>query len=113
MGRDVALPARVESEVWPRLAGFVLLKTSLFMRSNAQGFWGPHPAYALLPVLAIIGVSGWVWFANRGPLPDAARVAVTAMKPLGGAAADPAEMPIEVRYGVPTERTLHLWAPAA
>ncbi|MCE9631913.1 MAG: hypothetical protein K8S94_14510 [Planctomycetia bacterium] len=83
------------------------------MRSSTPGFWGPHPLHAILPVLAIIGFSGWVWFANRGPLADTARMAVTALKPIDGTAADPAELPIEVRYGVPTERTLHLWAPPA
>ncbi len=79
------------------------------MRSSPSKLRGPHPVHAVVPVLAAIVFSGWVWFADRGPLADSARLAVTAMKPVEGAAAAPADLPIEVCYGVPTERTLHLW----
>jgi hypothetical protein len=80
------------------------------MRLPVNSTWGPHPIHALLPAVVMLAFSGWVWFANRGPLP-ALPVAVVALRPVDGTAAA-TEMPIEVRYGVPTERTLHLWAPA-
>jgi hypothetical protein len=82
------------------------------MRLSASQTWGPHPLFAILPVVAMLGCSGWIWLANRGPLPAPSEVAIVALKPVTGLSAEPAELPIEVRYGVPTERTLHLWAPA-
>ncbi len=80
------------------------------MRSPANDAWGPRPMFAVLPAVALLAFSGWVWFANRGPLPSAP-VTVVALKPLDGAIAG-TDLPIEVRYGVPTEPTLPLWVPA-
>jgi hypothetical protein len=65
--------------------------------------------FALLPAAAILAFSGWVWFANRGPLPTAP-VKVVALKPVDGFT--PPDLPIEIRYGVPTAPTLPLWVPA-
>jgi hypothetical protein len=72
---------------------------------------GPHPKYAIVPVLAVLAVVGWVAAKNPGPVEVPAGTWVTAMKPVEGSDTAPPspELPIEVRYGVPTEKTLHLW----
>ena len=77
------------------------------MHADRNGTWGPHPGYALLPALAILGFCGWILSRNQGPIAPPSGTAVTAMKPIEGA--DGGEMPIEVRYGVPTEATAYLW----
>jgi hypothetical protein len=81
------------------------------MRSPASiRTWGPSPLYAVPAVVVAIGAAGWAWSANRGPLPAPSAVEVTAMKPVAGDLA--AELPLaEVAFGVPSERTLHLWRP--
>lgn len=89
------------------------------MHSSSRPTWGPRPAYAVAPAIAACGIAAWVWSTSRDsqrdsqPTPSA--VAITAMKPVDGDVAPAAPLPIEVVYGVPSERTLHLWtaAPAA
>lgn len=81
------------------------------MGTTMSSIWGPHPKYAILPVMLVLGVIGWVAAKNPGPIERPATQKVTAMKPIEGAEAAAQPLPIEVRYGVPTERTLHLWSP--
>lgn len=71
--------------------------------------WGPHPKYALLPLLLVLGVVGWVAYKNPEAFQSSTATRVTAMKPVEGGEAAVSEMPIAVRYGVPTEQTVHLW----
>ena len=79
------------------------------MGNHQAGIWGPPPKYAVLPVLLVLGVVGWVAAKNPGPIAAATAQKVTAMKPVEGAQAETQELPTEVLYGVPTERTLPLW----
>jgi hypothetical protein len=79
------------------------------MGNHQAGIWGPHPKYAVLPVILVLGVVGWVAAKNPGPIAAATAEKVTAMKPIEGEHAGTQELPMEVVYGVPTERTLHLW----
>lgn len=79
------------------------------MSNHLAGVWGPHPKYAVLPVLLVMGVVGWVAAKNPGPIAVPTAQKVTAMKPVEGTQAITQELPTEVLYGVPTERTLHLW----
>ena len=79
------------------------------MGNYRADIWGPHPKYAVLPVLLVLGVVGWVAAKNPGPIAAPTAQKVTVMKPIAGAQADTQELPTEVLYGVPTERTLHLW----
>ena len=79
------------------------------MTSYRANNWGPHPKHALLPLLLVLGVVGWVAYKNPEPLQSSTATKVTAMKPVEGGEAVVNELPIEVRYGVPTEQTLHLW----
>ncbi len=78
------------------------------MHADRNGTWGPHPGYALLPALAILGACGWLLSRNQEPIAPSG-TAVTAMKPVEGSVAALGEMPIEVRYGVPTAATAYLW----
>jgi len=102
------------------------------------GLLGPHPKYAVVPMLLAFGLLGWI--AANNPAPSAAAasaadaVAVMAMKPIEGrdeapaASASPdasvapdadragmirtaAGLPVEVLYGVPSAATMHLWSP--
>lgn len=79
------------------------------MTSYRGNNWGPHPKHALLPLLLVLGVVGWVAYKNPGSLQSSTATKVTAMKPVEGGETAVNELPIEVRYGVPTEQTLHLW----
>jgi hypothetical protein len=79
------------------------------MENHPAGIWGPHPKYAVLPLVLVLGVVGWVAAENPGPIAAATAQRVTAMKPIGGSPAAAQDLPTEVLYGVPTERTLHLW----
>lgn len=82
------------------------------MHSSSSSTWGLRPAYAVAPAIAAFGIAAWVWSASRDSQPAPSAVAVTALKPVDGELAPTAPLPIEVVYGVPSERTLHLWAPA-
>jgi len=64
-----------------------------------------------VPVLAVLAVVGWVAVKSPGPVEVQTGTPVTVMKPVEGTDLAPpsADMPIEVRYGVPSEGTLHLW----
>jgi len=77
-----------------------------------SGFWGPRPQWALLPVLVVAGI---VVSVARGPVVVTARRPVDTdapmdVSPRGAGDSSPAEMPIEVRYGVPSLRTAGLWS---
>jgi len=76
---------------------------------STRGSWGPHPKYAILPVSAVLSVIAWVAIQNPAPVANPTAQKITVMKPIDGIAVGTTQMPIEVRYGVPTERTLHLW----
>jgi len=80
------------------------------MGTTMSNIWGPHPKYAVLPVLLVVGVVGWVAAKNPGPIAALTAKKVTAMKPVEGTQASMQELPIQVVYGVPTEQTLHLWS---
>lgn len=82
--------------------------------SNApwnNAHWGPQPKYAILPVAAVL-LGSWIAVGSVPPVEQ-----VTVMKPLPdgavAAGANPVsadgDIAIEVRYGVPTPRTIHLW----
>jgi hypothetical protein len=80
------------------------------------GFFGPHPKYAVLPVCILLGVIGWAVSSPAGG--QSQGQTVVALKPVEGEEqAGPAPLlgagglPIEVIYGVPSGRTLHLWEP--
>jgi hypothetical protein len=60
-------------------------------------------------VFLVLGVVGWVAAKNPGPIAAPTAQKVTAMKPIEGSPVATQELPMEVVYGVPTERTLHLW----
>jgi len=86
------------------------------MPTFPPGFFGPHPKYAVLPVCILLALVGWG--VSRSDAGEAART-VVAMKPIAGEegalTALPlaaSGLPIEVIYGVPSGRTLHLWEPA-
>lgn len=79
------------------------------MTAYRGNIWGPHPKHAILPLLLVLGAVGWVAYKNFESVQSFTATKVTAMKPVEGAEAAVDELPIEVRYGVPTERTLHLW----
>ena len=79
------------------------------MAESTRGFWGPHPKYAILPVSAVLSVIAWVAIQNTDPIANPTAQQITVMKPIDGIAVGAPQMPIEARYGVPTERTLHLW----
>ena len=98
------------------------------MATFPTGFFGPHPKYAVVPVLLTLGMLGWIAANNPAPVASADALTVVAMKPVEGAgdaapAASPtpvspapvtlgsAEIPVEVLYGVPSARTMHLWSP--
>ena len=71
--------------------------------------WGPHPKHALLPLVLVLGVVGWVAYKNPEPVQSSTATKVTAMKPVEGGEVAAKGLPIEVRYGVPTGQTVHLW----
>ena len=73
--------------------------------------WGPHPKYAILPALCVLGVVGWLAYRYPEPIDSPRATAVTTMKPVEGTASAPvsATLPMEVLYGVPTVETMHLW----
>ena len=79
------------------------------MAESTRGFWGPHPKYAILLVSAVLSVIAWVAIQNPDPVANPTSQHKTVMKPIDGIAVGAPQMPIEARYGVPTERTLHLW----
>lgn len=67
--------------------------------------------YALLPVTAVACFLLGLATTLREPTPTLALDEVVAMKPVEGEENPPAfgKMPIEALYGVPSERTKHLW----
>ena len=79
------------------------------MAESTRGFWGPHPKYAILLVSAVLSVIAWVAIQNPDPVANPTAQQITVMKPIDGITVGAPQMPIEARYGVPTERTLHLW----
>jgi len=82
------------------------------MSSWNSNVWGPHPKHAVVPAIAVLAVVAWVAAKNPGPLQaSTGGTPVTVMKPVEGAtvALPRAEMPVEVRYGVPSQKNLHLW----
>ena len=87
----------------------LLLTSSSTMRSPATvRTWGPEPLFAVIPAFAAFGAAGWIWLATA----DAQRpseVRVTALRPTAAPDASPS-VPIEVSYGVPDEKTMHLWS---
>jgi hypothetical protein len=77
-----------------------------------SGFWGPRPQWALLPVLVMAGI---VVSVARGPVVVTARRPIDTdapadLSPKEAGDSSPADMPIEVRYGVPSPRTAGLWS---
>lgn len=77
--------------------------------------WGPPAVYAVIPVAAVL-FGSWIAVATIGAGPEAGTTTVLKPLPDGsfvepGSAADAfdAANAIEVRYGVPTPRTVHLW----
>lgn len=83
------------------------------MHASNRPTWGPSPMYAVVPVILAVGLAASVWAANGEPLPSPSGVAVTVLKPVHGAVAAVDTLPIDVVYGVPSERTIHLWRPVA
>lgn len=67
--------------------------------------------YALLPIAAIACFLFGLATSLREPAPTLAIDEVVAMKPVEGEENPPAftKVPIEALYGVPSERTKHLW----
>lgn len=67
--------------------------------------------YALLPITAVTCFLLGLATTLREPAPTLALDEVVAMKPVEGEENPPAfaKMPIEALYGVPSERTKHLW----
>jgi hypothetical protein len=97
------------------------------MMTISPGLLGPHPKYAVVPVLLVLGLLGWVAANNPAPpaAPEADAVAVVAMKPIEGGDEAPAApgadrarvirttagLPVEVLYGMPSAATMDLWSP--
>lgn len=69
--------------------------------------------YAILPVVCVACFLAGLATALLEPAPTLAISEVVAMKPVEGNDGQPvfAKMPIEAIYGVPSERTQHLWSP--
>jgi hypothetical protein len=67
--------------------------------------------HALLPITAVACFLLGLATTLREPAPTLALDEVVAMKPVEGEENPPAftKMPIEALYGVPSERTKHLW----
>jgi hypothetical protein len=88
------------------------------MKTSIAGIWGPHPTYAILPLLAVGCVLGWVALGEARAAEGLRKATATRPVADGSAArgssenalsTDPESLPIEVRYGVPASRTLHVW----
>ena len=96
--------------------------------TTPPGLPGPHPKYAVVPALLVLGLLGWVAANNPAPSAVAASVAVVAMKPIEGRdevpaasdspAADQARvirttagLPVDLLYGVPSAAAMDLWSP--
>jgi hypothetical protein len=69
--------------------------------------------HALVPVTAVVCFLLGLATSQREPTPTLALNEVVAMKPVEGSDGQPVfpKMPIEALYGVPSERTQHLWPP--
>lgn len=79
------------------------------MRSPASiRTWGPEPLFAVIPAVAAFGAAGWIWLGQVDAPRDPSPIRITALRPVDGQDGS-AAVPIEVSYGVPDEKTLHLW----
>lgn len=79
------------------------------MRSPAAiRTWGPEPLFAVIPAVAAFGAAGWIWLAHADAARSPSAIRVTALRPVERGDAG-ATLPIEVSYGVPDEKSLHLW----
>jgi hypothetical protein len=69
--------------------------------------------HALVPITAVACFLLGLATTLREPAPTLALDEVVAMKPVEGSDGQPVfpKMPIEALYGVPSERTQHLWSP--
>lgn len=69
--------------------------------------------HAITPVVGVLCFLAGLATTMIKPIPTLAVGEVVAMKPVEGGegAAVFTKMPIEVLYGVPSERTEHLWSP--
>ena len=69
--------------------------------------------HALVPLTAVACFLLGLATSLREPTPTLALNEVVAMKPAEGDDGQPVfiKMPIEALYGVPSERTQHLWSP--
>lgn len=69
--------------------------------------------HALVPLIAVVCFLLGLATTLREPTPTLALNEVVAMKPVEGGDGQPVftKMPIEALYGVPSERTQHLWSP--
>jgi hypothetical protein len=66
--------------------------------------------YAMIPIIGFLCLLASLASMAIKPVPTLALDEVVAMKPIEGEAAPVfPKMPIEVLYGVPSERTEHLW----
>lgn len=68
---------------------------------------------ALMPIIGVLCFLAGLTTALLEPAPTLAIDEVVAMKPVEGSDGTHAftKMPIEALYGVPSERTEHLWSP--
>jgi hypothetical protein len=69
--------------------------------------------HALVPITAVVCFLLGLATTLREPAPTLAINEVVTMKPVEGSDGQPVfpKMPIEALYGVPSERTQHLWSP--
>ena len=69
--------------------------------------------YALMPIIGVLCFLAGLATTLLEPAPTLAIDEVVAMKPVEGSDGTPVftKMPIEALYGVPSERTQHLWSP--
>ena len=69
--------------------------------------------YAIVPVVGVLCFLAGLATTIIQPAPTLAIDEVVAMKPVEGGDGAPVftKMPIEALYGVPSERTEHLWSP--
>jgi len=84
------------------------------MKHDLYKLVGPHLKYAMVPLAAVLGLMAGIATTLQTPAETCPANQVVAMKPIEGSDAQVgfAATPIEVLYGVPTERTIHLWPKA-
>jgi hypothetical protein len=92
------------------------------MARLTPAFFGPHPRHAVVPVLLVLVLLGWIAAHDPAAEGSGDANAVVATTPSTGgddapggqtppSAAGTTDVPVEALYGVPSSRIMHLWRP--